>query len=61
MVQGCTEIPGGEYHRHRKGFRKEMTRFRVSVIFGIFGMDVGGCMDELWQFFCACAVVFLPK
>ena len=23
------------------------------------GVDAGGCADELWQFQCACAVVFL--
>ena len=26
-----------------------MTRFGVSVIFGIFGMDASGCVDVLWQ------------
>ena len=59
MVQGCTEIPGGECHRHETGFGKEMTRFGISVIFSLFGMDTGRCADELWQFFCTCAVVFL--
>ena len=34
-------------------------RFGISIIFGLFGMDAGGCVDELWQFFCACTVVFL--
>ena len=48
-------------HRHRKGFRKEKTRFRISIIFGIFGMDAGRYADELWQFVHACAVVFATK
>ena len=38
-------------HRHEEGFGKEMTRFGISVIFGIFGMDAGGCADKLWWFF----------
>ena len=46
-------------HRHETGFGKETTRFRISVTFGLFGMDAGRCADELWQFFCTCAVVFL--
>ena len=29
MVQGHTEIPGAECHRHEKGYGKETTRFRV--------------------------------
>ena len=59
MVQGCTKIPGGECHRHETGFGKEMTRFGISIIFGLFGMDASRYADELWQFFCTCAVVFL--
>ena len=55
MVQGHTEIPGGECHRHKKGFGKETMRFRISVIFDVFGVDAGGCADELWQSFRACA------
>ena len=51
----------GECHRHRKGFGRETMGFRISVIFRIFGMDASRCTDELWQFFCACAVVFPPK
>ena len=27
----------------------------------LFGVDAGGYADKLWQFFCACTVVFLPK
>ena len=27
----------------------------------LFGVDAGGCADKSWQFFCTCAVVFLPK
>ena len=34
-----TEIPKGECHRHKTGFGKETMRFRISVIFGLFGMD----------------------
>ena len=48
-------------HRHEKGFGKETTMFRVSVIFSIFGVDASGCADKLWWFFHACAVVFRPK
>ena len=44
-----------------KGLGKEMTRFRLSVIFRIFGMDTGRCADKLWWFCCACTVVFLLK
>ena len=51
-------MPGGECHRHETGFGKEMTRFGISIIFGLFGVDARGCADELRQFFCACAVVF---
>ena len=58
MVQGHTEIPGGECHRHETGFGKETMRFGISITFGLFGMDAGGCADELWQFFCTCTVVF---
>ena len=46
-------------HRHETRFRKEMMRFGICIIFGLFGMDAGRCTDELWQFFCACTVVFL--
>ena len=42
------------------GLGKETKRFRASVIFGTFGVDASRCADKLWQFFCACAVVFLP-
>ena len=56
-----TEIPGGECHRHEKGFGKETMRFILSVIFGIFGMDAGRYTDEPWQFFCARTVVFPLK
>ena len=43
-----------------KGLGKEMTRFGSSVIFETFGMDAGGCTDELWWFCCICTVVFPP-
>ena len=61
MVQGHTEIPRGECHRHGKGFGKERTRFRLSMIFRIFGVDASRCADEILHFFCACAVVFPLK
>ena len=35
-------------HRHGKGFRKETTRFGLSIIFGIFSMDAGRYADKLW-------------
>ena len=44
-----------------KGLGKEMMRFRLSVIFWVFGVDVGRCTDKPWQFPSACAMVFLPK
>ena len=59
MVQGHTKIPGGECHRHERGFAKETMRFGISIIFSLFGMDASGCADELWQIVCTCAVVFL--
>ena len=34
MVQGCTDIPGGECHRHENGFGNETTAFRT---FGLNG------------------------
>ena len=43
-----------------KGLGKETKRFGISVIFGTFGMDAGRCTDKLWQFHCACTVVFPP-
>ena len=45
----------------KKGLGKEMMRFGLSVIFGIFDVAAGGCADKLWQFCCICTVVFLPK
>ena len=42
MVQGCTEIPGGECHRHENEFGKEMTRFQTFSINGyLVWMPVG--------------------
>ena len=29
-----------------KGLGKEMTRFGLSVIFGVFGVDTGRCADK---------------
>ena len=46
------QIPGGECHRHKRGFGKETMRFGISITFGLFGMDAGRCADKLWQFFC---------
>ena len=40
-----------------KGLGKETKRFRVSVIFGTFGVDTGRFTDEPWQSCCACTVV----
>ena len=39
-------MPGGECHRHKTGFGKETTRFGISVISSLFGMDAGRCTDE---------------
>ena len=55
------EIPGGECHRHGKRVWKRGNKVGLSVIFRIFGMDAGRYTDELWWFFCTCAVVFLLK
>ena len=48
------------YHRHETGFVKETRSFGISIIFSLFGMDTGRCVDEPWQFFHACALVFPP-
>ena len=42
MVRGCTEIPGGECHRHENGFGKEMMRFQTSVINGCLAWMLAG-------------------
>ena len=42
-----------------KGLGKKMMSLTLSVIFGIFSVDAGGCADKLWQFHCT--VVFPPK
>ena len=39
------------YIRPKKEFGKKRMRFRLSIMFGVFGMDSGGCTDELWHFF----------
>ena len=44
-----------------KRVQKRDNEFRITIIFGIFGMDAGRCTDELWWFFCTCTVVFAPK
>ena len=36
----------------------EILNFHIKRLFGV---DASGCADKPWQFFCACAVVFLPK
>ena len=50
-VQGHTEIPGGECHRHENGFRNETTAFRTFGLNGLIGMDANGCADEPRQMF----------
>ena len=60
-VWGHTEIPGGECHRHEKGFGNETKWFRISVIFRSSGMDTSRYADEPCQIQCACAMVFLLK
>ena len=49
----------GECHRHGKGIRKEMKKFRAFV--GIWGsaMDASRYAGEPWQFQCICTLVFL--
>ena len=42
LVQGHTEIPGGECHRHGKGITKEMRRFKVLVVFGVLAWMPAG-------------------
>ena len=44
-----------------KGFGKETMRSRLSIVFGIFGMDAGRYAHELWQFHCTSTVVFPLK
>ena len=56
MVQGHTEIPGGESHRHEKGFGNETMKNQTEPYFcnkQLFGMDAGGCTDKPWQLLCA--------
>ena len=33
-------------HRHETGFGKEMMRFGISIIFGLFGVDASRCTDK---------------
>ena len=40
MVQGCTDIPGGECHRHRKGIKKRD--------------DEAHTLHNIWDFQCGC-------
>ena len=56
-VRGCTEIPGGECHRHENGYRNEMTTFHTysSIWYKwLIGMDAGGYADDcIGMFMCA--------
>ena len=52
----CIYVTGME-----KGLGKEMTRFGLSVILGIFGVDAGRYADEPWWFHGTCAMVFPLK
>ena len=51
------KLVSSKCHGHGRGFRKEMTKFGLSIIFGIFDVDASRYADELWWFFCTCAVV----
>ena len=42
MVQGHTEISGGECHRHKNRFGKETMRFQMSVINSYLGWMPAG-------------------
>ena len=61
LVWGHTKIPGGECHRHEKGFGNEMKQFRISIIFRGSVVDAARYADKPWQFQCACEMVFLPQ
>ena len=43
------------------GLRKRWRGSDAFIVIRDSGMDAGGCTDELQYFWCACAVVFLPK
>ena len=60
-MRGTPKYLGESVTGMEKGLGKETMRFGLSIIFGVFGVDAGRCADKLWQFPCACAVVFLPK
>ena len=47
LVQGCTEIPGGECHRHGIGDMEKMMGLCVAMVIVNFGSDAGKCADEL--------------
>ena len=48
MVQGHTEIPGGECHRHENGFGKRDNEILNFHNKWLFGMDAGRCADKPW-------------
>ena len=51
-VQGHTEIPGGECHRHENGYGNEMMTFRTygSIQYNqLIGMDAGRYADNRWH------------
>ena len=48
-VQGCTEIPGGECHRHENGYGNKTTTFHTygSIQYKwLIGMDAGRYADD---------------
>ena len=47
LVQGHTEIPGGECHRHGIGDMEKMIGLCVVMVIVNFGGDAGRCADEL--------------
>ena len=58
MVRGHTEIPGESITGMKQGSEKRQQGSESLYFFGLFGVDTGRCADKLWQFFCACTVVF---
>ena len=45
-------------HRHKFGIRKRQCGLGVAIVTGDFSGDAGRCVDTLWDFLCACAVLF---
>ena len=50
-VQGHTEIPGGECHRHENGYGNEMTFRTYGSIWykWLIGMDTSRYADDHWH------------